>query len=102
MTGTTASIAQAAATPHACHAEDLTEVRLSTCAAGCKIMACSDCGAEYVAHSALYGCQRVREDYFRPLRSPSIATVHRQWLDRALPAQTWASYARSPRPVVTR
>ncbi|MGC5319350.1 hypothetical protein ACPXB5_11490 [Micromonospora arida] len=83
------------ATAHRCRSDDLTEVGLSNCDAGCKVMTCPVCTAEYVAHSSVYGCQRAREDYFRPMDGPSIAAIHRQWLDRGLPAATWAYFAKA-------
>lgn len=48
----------ATTTAHHCTDIDLEEVRLSQCDAGCKILACRICGAEYVAHSTVYGCRR--------------------------------------------
>ena len=41
---------------HVCRPVRLAEVRLSECPAGCKVMACLDCGTESVAHSPAYGC----------------------------------------------
>lgn len=46
-------------------------------------------------------------DRFQPMEGPSIAGLHRQWLDRGLPAHTWATWLRQhqetcgsrPRPV---
>lgn len=86
-----AGIATTAA--HHCMDVDLAEVRLSNCVAGCKVMACRICGAEYVAHSSVYGCQRAREDYFQFVEGPSLAALHRRWLDRGLPAETWPKFA---------
>lgn len=43
---------------HICRAGDLSEVRMSTCACGCKVMACAVCKAERVVHSAAYGCRQ--------------------------------------------
>jgi len=31
-------------------------------------------------------------DDFQPVSGPSIATLHRQWLDRGLPPHTWAAW----------
>lgn len=46
-------------------------------------------------------------DDFKPADRPSIAALHRQWLDRGLPSHTWATWLRQynemygdlPRPV---
>lgn len=40
---------------HACVGR-LVEVAFADCVASCKVMACQVCGAEAVAHSAVYGC----------------------------------------------
>lgn len=32
-------------------------------------------------------------DDFRPITGPTLATVHRKWLDRGMPAATWGAYA---------
>jgi hypothetical protein len=32
---------------------------------------------------------------FAPIAGPSLATMHRKWLDRGLPASTWAGYAKT-------
>lgn len=31
-------------------------------------------------------------DDFRPVQGPSLASIHRQWLDAGLPAHTWLTY----------
>ena len=33
-----------------------------------------------------------REDEFQPMGGPSLAAVHRQWLDRGLPSHTWLAW----------
>lgn len=32
------------------------------------------------------------DDDFRTADGPSVAAIHRQWLDRGLPAHTWPAY----------
>lgn len=57
------------------------------------------------AHGDDCGCGCA--DDFKPSGRPSIASLHRQWLDRGLPSQTWATWLRQynemysdvPRPV---
>lgn len=44
------------ASPHTCSPWRLTEIRMSDCRYGCKVMCCDDCGAEQVVHFAAYGC----------------------------------------------
>lgn len=39
-----------------CRPHDLSEVRLSDCRYGCKVMTCSGCHVERVVHMASYGC----------------------------------------------
>ena len=34
------------------------------------------------------------DDDFRQVEGPSIAALHRQWLDRGLPLRTWATWLR--------
>lgn len=36
--------------------------------------------------------QDADEDDFRPVPGPSLAALHRAWLDRGLPAHTWAQW----------
>lgn len=35
---------------------------------------------------------REPEDDFQLVDGPSLAAIHRQWLDRGLPASTWTTY----------
>lgn len=70
------------------------EVRLSGCRFGCKVVRCG-CGAETVEHRAIYGCptpsrgiDEGHEDWLE-LDGPSLAGLHRKWLDAGLPASTW-------------
>ena len=88
---------------HTCKIAGLSEVRLSGCAYGCKVMICAICHQERVIHSTIYGCQQdqahaeaLRMDSdFRPVEGPSLAMQFTRWLDRGLPAETWVRYVRS-------
>ena len=41
---------------HTCDPWRRTEIRMSDCRYGCKVMRCDDCDAEQVEHRAAYGC----------------------------------------------
>ena len=43
---------------HNCQPTDLSEIRMSGCAFGCKVMACAICRKERVVPSIAYGCQQ--------------------------------------------
>ncbi len=61
--------------------------------------------ATKAVHDNNCGCGCV--DDFQPMDRPSIATLYIRWLDRCLPARTWATWLRQynemygahPRPV---
>jgi hypothetical protein len=44
---------------HACQPADLSEVRMSDCPNGCKVMRCAACRREQVVHLTIYGCRLV-------------------------------------------
>ena len=69
------------------------EVRLADCEAGCKVRKCTGCFREAAVHDD--PC-----DGWRTLNGPSLATLHRKWLDRGLPAHTWTTFIQDQRDYV--
>jgi hypothetical protein len=78
------------------HMHTFEEVRLSDCPAGCKVGRC-DCGAEAVEHRAIYGCSDGDSlaIEWEPMQGPSIAALHRRWLDQGMPSHTWGTLLKS-------